>query len=137
MSLAADASSAGRARHFVKDSLEAWDAAVFEEAAVLLVSEVVTNAVLHARSAPTLTVRLRPGLLWVGVADASDTVPAPKQYGIEAATGRGLRLVERISTRWGVRSDGTGGKVVWFELDEGAASGYAVAIAVDVFEGLI
>ncbi|MDQ4072562.1 MAG: ATP-binding protein [Actinomycetota bacterium] len=130
LSLPAEATSASRARTFVRDLLASWHAEEFEEPATLLTSELVTNAVLHARSAVEVTVRLADGRLWVGVSDAAAGPPVRKRYGPEAATGRGLLLVERIARAWGSESSATG-KVVWFELGEGAQDRVVDAIAAD------
>jgi len=121
MSLPAEPASAAVARRFVRDLLDAWGAAEFEDAAVLLTSELVTNALLHARSAPELNVRLADGRLRIGVSDRTTVVPVRKRYGKEAATGRGLLLVESMASAWGTEPS-VDGKEVWFELssvDEG------------------
>lgn len=99
----------------MRDLLDAWGAGEFEDVAVLLTSELVTNAVLHARSAPELNVRLVDGRLRIGVADRTPVAPVRKRYGKEAATGRGLLLIETMSNAWGTEPS-DGGKVVWFEL---------------------
>ena len=70
--------------------------------AALLVTELVTNAVLHARTAIVLIVDVGPGRVFLRVRDGSDAIPAPRRYGVEAATGRGLALVEQLATAWGV-----------------------------------
>ncbi len=129
LSLPVHPSSPGRARRFVRDVLAAWGAQQFEERATLLTSELVTNAVLHARTNPELTLRLSGDRLWVGVADETPVSPVRKRYGPEAATGRGLLLVERMATAWGTSvSDQGHGKVVWFELssDGGGSTGMAL-----------
>jgi len=82
---------------------------------LLLTSELVTNALLHARSAPELDVRLAGGRLRVAVFDATTAAPVRKRYGKDAATGRGLLLIESMATAWGTEPV-DGGKVVWFEL---------------------
>ncbi len=93
------------------------------EIAVLLTSELVTNAVLHARTAAVLTVRCEDGVLRVEVGDGNQLVPVVKRYDRTAVTGRGLQLVSQLAHRWGVDVTPTG-KVVWFELDlDGAPSG--------------
>ena len=111
----ADPSSAAVARRFVRDALDGWGAAEFEDAALLLTSELVTNALLHARSAPDLTVRLLDGRLRVSVADDVPAPPTLKRYGTDAATGRGLLLIESMASDWGSEA-ASDGKVVWFEL---------------------
>ena len=117
-SLPAEPASAAKARRFVRDTLTAWAADEFEESATLLVSELVTNAVLHARSSAELTLRMLDGELWVGVSDGNAGPAVRKRYGADAATGRGLLLVERIATAWGTEPSGNG-KLVWFQLAPG------------------
>ena len=111
----------------MRDVLAAWGAAQFEESATLLTSELVTNAVLHARSRPELKLRLTDDRLWVGVSDNTPVSPVRKRYGPEAATGRGLMLVERMAAAWGTMVTAEG-KVVWFELspEAGQATGLAL-----------
>jgi len=121
VSLPAEPASAAVARRFVRDALGEWEAEELIDTAVLLTSELVTNALLHARSAPDLTIRLVDGLLRVSVTDDTPVVPTRKRYGAEAATGRGLLLIETMARAWG-SDPSTAGKVVWFELasvDEG------------------
>jgi len=115
VSLPAEPASAAAARRFVRDVLDAWDAGEFEDAAVLLTSELVTNALLHARSPAELHVRLAGGCLRVGVSDRTPVIPVRKRYGKEAATGRGLLLVETLADAWGTEPN-EDGKEVWFEL---------------------
>lgn len=83
---------------------------------LLCVSEVVTNAVLHARSAPTMTVRRDDDLLTVEVADDDPTQPVRRAHSTTATTGRGLRILDDLTVRWGTRPTASG-KVVWFEFD--------------------
>ena len=130
VSLPAEPTSASRARTFVRDSLAEWGAEDFEEPATLLTSELVTNAVLHARSAVDVTVRLADGELWVGVSDSGTGPPVRKRYGADAGTGRGLLLVERIASAWGTELTASG-KVVWFRLAEGAEDAALAALAAD------
>jgi anti-sigma regulatory factor (Ser/Thr protein kinase) len=82
----------------------------------LLVSEVASNAVLHAGTPFTVGVSRGPGQVRVEVEDGSPTLPVPKHYDIDAPTGRGLRILEALASRWGVVEAGDG-KVVWFEFD--------------------
>ncbi|MCA1656836.1 MAG: ATP-binding protein [Actinobacteria bacterium] len=130
--LPADPTSAGVARRFVRATLIDWGISELEEAAALLVSELVTNAVLHARSAAEVALRLDGDRLRVGVSDAVPAGPVRKRYGLEAATGRGMLLVERMARAWGTESSDAG-KVVWFELVLGDASPTAEsAFSIDV-----
>jgi len=103
-----------RARAFIRDAtdLDPDDLATVE----LLVSEIATNAVLHARSAFRVVVHRSTRRLHVEIFDDSPEPPTVKAHSVEAPTGRGMRIVDALATRWGVHQDGTG-KSVWFELD--------------------
>ncbi|MDP9071818.1 MAG: PAS domain S-box protein [Actinomycetota bacterium] len=107
--------SAGRARRLVADALVTSGHEDLVEAATLLVSEVVTNAVLHAGTDIVLRCRTSADLVRVEVADSSPVRPGLRNYDEEATTGRGLELVDLLASAWGVdpRRDG---KTLWFEL---------------------
>jgi len=116
--------SIGEARRLVRAALEARGAGVDAEVAVLLTSEVVTNALLHARSPMILAVDVGPHRVRVAVHDGSAAVPQVRDYSATAVTGRGLRLVEALATQWGLDVGENGdGKWVWFELVERRAAG--------------
>jgi two-component sensor histidine kinase len=86
--------------------------------ALLLTSELVTNAVRHG--AGEITCRLWPGpdVLRLEVSDASATIPREVDRGLRADSGRGLQIVATVASRWGaVPAPGEGGKTVWFEID--------------------
>lgn len=108
--------SAAQARQFVGSALDGADAGS-REVGVLLTSELVTNAVLYAQG--SITIRVSPRDEWFRIA-VSDGTPAdvrPRQVGIDATSGRGLALVERLSSSWGVEVSAEGeGKEVWFEV---------------------
>jgi anti-sigma regulatory factor (Ser/Thr protein kinase) len=107
------------ARRFVQARLVNRTADI--DTATLLVSEVVTNAVLHARTPVTLTVEVADEVVRITVRDGSPVQPRIHAFAPTSATGRGLRLLDRLAKRWGVYADpATGGKVVWFELGETA-----------------
>jgi anti-sigma regulatory factor (Ser/Thr protein kinase) len=109
--------SAATARRFVDETLGGWGCDAYVDAARLLVSELVTNAVLHARTDIALVVRLLRTGVRVEVHDGSPSAPVVRHYDDEAMTGRGLALVDELARRWGVDRE-PGGKSVWFELDE-------------------
>ena len=104
------------ARLFVRDTLSDWGLRAAYDAAEMLVSEVVTNAVLHARTPFSVEVSRGGDAVRVSVSDGSPALPRQRTYGTDATTGRGIRLVATLSVQWGVEPDGRGGKVVWFEV---------------------
>ena len=115
----ADDRQVSAARRFVVQALQEWGAERFEWAATALVSELATNAVLHARTGFTVTVRLVDDVLRIAVADMSARLPQQRAYGVDAATGRGLVLMDDLSDAHGVDLS-AGGKSVWCELRVGA-----------------
>jgi signal transduction histidine kinase len=114
--LAPEPSSAAEARRFVRAALAEWGESTLVEVAALLVTELVTNAVLHTRSGPEVTVRLAGQRLRVEVADDNPTPPVRHRDSPRAGTGRGLILVGKLASAWGSEPAGTG-KIVWFELE--------------------
>ena len=103
------------ARRFVTDTLATWGAAAFEWAAVTAASELTTNAVLHAGTAFTLSLRLDHDGLRLAVTDQSVRLPRQREYGGQASTGRGMKLVYALSSRHGVVSTAVG-KTVWCDV---------------------
>ena len=85
------------------------------ECAALLTSELVTNAVLHAATPLSVTVHILDDRIRIDVADSNPVVPSLKDYGADAATGRGLTLFNTLASDWGVQPV-EGGKIVWFEV---------------------
>ncbi len=85
------------------------------DTAELCVSELVTNAVVHAGTDIDVTVQLYEGGARVEVLDRSAHLPVPRHYASLAATGRGLLMVDQLVTRWGVASSADS-KTVWFEV---------------------
>lgn len=110
-----DPRSAARARRFVVDALASWNLAEPAETAALLVTELVTNAILHAHTEIELIVAWSKGLLTVAVRDGSPTAPSRRHHSAESGTGRGLVLVDALADEWGVEQT-AGGKSVWFAL---------------------
>jgi len=116
VALPAQASSAREARVFLADLLVETAHPEWREAAELAVSEIVTNAVLHAHTALTVTVLLEADRMRVDVRDNSPALPALRQYDESATTGRGMALIAAVTTSHGVTPLPSGGKVVWFTL---------------------
>ena len=85
------------------------------EVVTLLVSEMVTNAVLHAGTEVTLRIGHEGRSVRVEVSDRSEAIPTVRQTSDDASTGRGMWLIEELADAWGqqVRGDG---KCVWFEV---------------------
>ncbi|MFF5343275.1 ATP-binding protein [Streptomyces althioticus] len=120
-----DPAEVGRARRWARSRLAGSGIGADEplaETLILLVSELVTNAVVHtgcpavlrltlpgADAAEEVTVRLE-------VADRSGRAPVPRCVGDEATGGRGLALVDGLADRWGWSTEGAG-KRIWCELD--------------------
>jgi anti-sigma regulatory factor (Ser/Thr protein kinase) len=111
------ARSVPQARKHVNAALQRWQLDGFAETAQLLTSELVTNAVLHARTAMTLTIEETDGGIRVSVTDGSPVPPALRRHSVTATTGRGLRLLDQLSDAWSVE-DSNGGKTVWFTLSD-------------------
>jgi DNA-binding NarL/FixJ family response regulator len=113
--LPADPVSASRAREAVTNALitDVDDGAL--DTLVLLTSELVTNVVAHARTNCHLGVELFGDVVRVSVTDESGQPLQPKQVSDQAESGRGLALVEMLSSSWGVVNRSVG-KTVWFEV---------------------
>lgn len=109
--------SASRARDFVRGQLgRECDSEVLETVA-LLTTELVTNAVLHARTPLRLTIDVVAPVVRVAVEDTAAGTPVVRRYEpSEATTGRGLALVEALARSWGVESTADG-KQVWCEIE--------------------
>ncbi len=104
----------GLARAWLSAQLPDWSADGLATVA-LLTSELVTNAVLHSTDVIEIAAERDGPWLLVEVSDRSPSKPVVKTYGEEAATGRGLRLVEALAAAWGVRGEETR-KSVWFKV---------------------
>ncbi|GAA4231082.1 hypothetical protein FHR32_004866 [Streptosporangium album] len=108
-------SSVPRARHLARDWLAGRDLDGQAGIVELLVSELVTNALHHARGTIRLALLFEDGLLRCEVEDDSPALPRPCRAREDDEGGRGLHLLELLSCCWG--SAGTAmGKAVWFEL---------------------
>lgn len=115
LSLRGDLRSPTEARRFVARTLTPLLGREDVETAILVTSELVTNAALHAGTECELELLGRPGALVIRVSDFDARVLARQAFGSELTTGRGLRLLEVLGSRWGVEP-GLRGKTVWCEL---------------------
>jgi len=125
LTLAATARAVGLARQATHEALASWQMAHIEETAVLLVSELVTNTVRHARTGGTaLVLRLEATgpTLRIEVHDADPNWPEPRTPDRLDGSGFGFVLIEALADKWGVR-EATIGKAVWVELDTQPAGG--------------
>src|SRR3954462_5031328 len=113
-SLPPEVSSAAEARRFVRKALGESGLSGSEEVAMPAASELVTNAVLPARSVFELVLQTRADEVRVEVHDSSPVLPTRKHYGVDAGTGPGIMLVDALAEGWGGEPTGSG-KVVWFE----------------------
>ncbi|RFU86386.1 ATP-binding protein [Streptomyces triticagri] len=132
--VAPDPAEVGRARRWARSRLVGSGIGADEplaETLVLIISELVTNAVVHTGSPAVLRIQLPgcsgacPGTVRVEVADASARPPQPRHADGEETNGRGLELVEGLADRWGWQQE-SGGKRIWCELDHCAAGVEAV-----------
>ncbi|MFI6577576.1 SpoIIE family protein phosphatase [Nocardiopsis sp. NPDC050513] len=119
--------TAAAAREFVHDTLLSWGVPEPFDDVILLVSELVTNAVVHARSALEVAVRRVDGCIEVMVTDSAPdrAVPQAGPLRVDAApssgdargAGLGLALASAIASSWGV-SYGRDDKAVWFRIED-------------------
>ena len=109
--------SVGAARRFVRDVLmsrQVRDGVV--DTVELLTSEVVTNAIVHARSGPQLAVEVDGDVVRVAVRDLSPQLPVRRLGSLDDVSGRGVIIVEELASAWGVERERGGAKRVWFEV---------------------
>jgi anti-sigma regulatory factor (Ser/Thr protein kinase) len=111
-----DPQAASKARSFVlRQCLAKGITGDTLETAVLLTSEIVTNACIHAGTAARLEVTTSADGLIVEVGDADSRLPKVIDPDPEALHGRGLAIVSTLAADWGAHEDDWG-KVVWFEI---------------------
>jgi Histidine kinase-like ATPase domain len=114
--LTAGPASVAAARSQVRAAIFAWNVPVEAETAMLLTSELVTNAIAHeAGETVMLTITCICGQLRVDVHDTSCADPVPVEVPLDAETGRGLMLVASLATDWGFHRT-QAGKAVYFTL---------------------
>ncbi|MFE7127444.1 ATP-binding protein [Streptomyces sp. NPDC057617] len=108
------------ARMELRKALADWGLSGLEDSAVLILSELLSNAGLHARVSPEQVIETHyfrsSGGLRIEVHDGSPERPRPRPANLEASDGRGLLLVEALADAWGVADRAGPGKVVWASL---------------------
>ncbi|MEU6282780.1 SpoIIE family protein phosphatase [Streptomyces sp. NPDC047028] len=119
--LAFEPAAAGRARALTIDRLTRWRLDDLSFTAELIVSELVTNAVRHARGPVALRLIRTENRIILAVLDHSNTSPHLRRARLGEEGGRGLFLVAQFALRWGTRYT-TDGKVIWAELPVPSAS---------------
>ena len=121
-------SSVAESRRHVRAFLEDTGRTDLLEPALLLVSEIVTNALLHAGTEVDLAGHIEGDSVRLEVGDGSTHLPSRRRYAPTSGTGRGLLMLESMVDDWGVTRR-EHGKVVWFRLstsnDDWAAEGFA------------
>jgi anti-sigma regulatory factor (Ser/Thr protein kinase) len=117
ISLPEDLRSAKVARRVVADMLSELPEAS-REAAVLLVDELVSNALLHTSGGLRLRVTVVGKVVRVDVFDRNEREPVLRDVEKDAEHGRGLQIVDSLASDWGVEAV-PGGKRVWFRIDPG------------------
>ncbi|MER7489290.1 SpoIIE family protein phosphatase [Streptomyces sp. NPDC126497] len=114
------------ARQQLRELLHDWSSPDQVDSAVLLLSEMLTNVLVHTDTDALLLAEVTEGWdgrrLRVEVTDAGDDLPHVRRPGELASSGRGLVLIELLAHTWGVAPRGTG-KSIWFELYETEGAG--------------
>ncbi|HEX2038504.1 MAG TPA: MEDS domain-containing protein [Acidimicrobiales bacterium] len=112
---AASAKSPSAARRFVATVLERWGRAELVENAEYVVTELASNAVLHAGSVFVVAVSRSGDGVRIAVSDTSAAAPVLNEHSLARLSGRGLLVVAALARRWGVQPSADG-KSVWAEL---------------------
>ena len=108
-----------RARRFIAEVLDECGRTDWHSAAELAITELVTNAILHAHTELLLRARCDGHSLRVEVEDFNPRLPTPRLHEPEASTGRGMALVAALTNEYGVVPK-PGGKIVWFAVTDEA-----------------
>jgi anti-sigma regulatory factor (Ser/Thr protein kinase) len=115
LTLAPDPTSASTARAFVRANTLDSDEDVRDNAE-LLVSELVTNGVLHAGTSMTVGIVARERSVLLGVSDRSEVLPTERLPSLSAEGGRGIAMMTLVARHWGVAARETG-KIIWCLID--------------------
>ena len=115
-SLPPERSAAGAARDFVTAALSGWGLPGLVDDAALITTELFANALAHAPSRQyVLAIDWNHGKPRIEMWDSGDLLPRKQDPGLDAETGRGLQVIEALSTAWGSRHAASG-KCVWATL---------------------
>jgi anti-sigma regulatory factor (Ser/Thr protein kinase) len=119
LELAPSAHSPGVARRAILDACRVWGVPEVADDACLAVSELVTNAVVHAGTPAMLTAHRDGQQLRIAVTDGDAHLPRLERPDSEAEGGRGVAVVDQLGATWGVQQSALG-KTVWVSLRLGA-----------------
>lgn len=141
-----DPAEVGRARRWARSRLAGSgmeDDEPLAETLILLISELVTNAVVHTGCPAVLRMLFgsahpagSAGTVRVEVADTSCRPPQPRHARGEDTGGRGLELVDGLADRWGWQPEGAG-KRIWCEVDRGGPGGSVLVPVVQEQSGQV
>jgi anti-sigma regulatory factor (Ser/Thr protein kinase) len=106
----------GQARRFLEDRVARWRLGVAAQAATLVVSELTTNAVTHARTFLDVQLTCHERYLAISVTDRSPRPVSVRVPALEEETGHGIVVVSSLADRWGQTAEGERGKSVWAVL---------------------
>lgn len=117
----------GLARGELRKALDGWELAGIQDSALLVLSELLTNAVRHAHASPGREIETRylrtNGGVRIEVHDAAGDLPRLMAVDLDSPSGRGLALVAALADRWDVSARVGPGKSVWVELHAEAQGG--------------
>jgi two-component sensor histidine kinase len=114
--LSPEPASASRARDVTRSHIREACPPEVVDAAALVVTELVSNAAIHALTDMLLVVDVVPGRVDLAVQDGSPELPELQDIAVDALRGRGLAIVDELATTWGVEEQ-HGKKVVWAALE--------------------
>ena len=110
------AESVAAARHFVKTKVEEWRLERLLDDALMVTSELVTNAITHADSSCRIRLSVSATTLRIDVLDGGSGTPEPRPASETEEHGRGLHIVDAVASAWGLEEVPGRGKLVWAEL---------------------
>lgn len=114
--LGAELGSVMRARRFVRETFSDWRVTRDVDEALIVVSELVTNAITHAGSSCQVRLSMDETSVRVEVFDEGAGTPDPQPPSSTAEHGRGLHLIAALTAAWGIQQIPNDGKIVWAEL---------------------